>query len=84
MKLELGFFSLFLLSEAAELSSRTGSRLRSRLSNQRRQIDGKKGLSTFCESAANNFEVTAVSLPRSGLLFTSTPAVSVSKQSVSF
>lgn len=77
------------LSGAAELSSRTGSRLRSCLSNRSRQINGKNGLSTFCESVANNFEITAVSLPRSGLLFMprglmSTTAVPVSKQSVSF
>lgn len=59
------------------------------MSNPSHQINGKNGLSTFCENAANNFEITAVSLPRSGLLFMprglmSTTAVSVRKQSVSF
>lgn len=82
------FFPLF-LSRAAELSSRTGSRLRSCLSNQGHQINGKSGLSTLCESAVNNFEITAVSLPRSGLLFMprgleSATALSVSKQNISF
>lgn len=40
------------------------------MSNQSRQINGKSGLSAFCESAVINCEITAVSVPRSGLLFT--------------
>lgn len=59
------------------------------MSNQGHQINGKSGLSTLCESAVNNFEITAVSLPRSGLLFMprgleSATALSVSKQNISF
>lgn len=57
------------------------------MSNQSHQINGKNGMSTFCESTANDFEITAVSLPRSGLLFmpeglTFATTTSVSKQSI--
>lgn len=59
------------------------------MSNQSHQINGKSGASTFCESATNDFEMSAISLSRSELLFMPrglrfTTAMSVSEQSVSF